>query len=152
MVENKKAVRVEAETAEKVNQKCSDTANPCLKNQIILDELNLLPQHKKIIIESAIIGEVAEARKYTSCNNKKMLSEEYGFKDYQAKPPALVCPVWGPDGKIRFCQIRSDNPRKDKKGKAIKYETPSGIKMALDVPPGVLKDIGNPKTVLFLTE
>lgn len=110
----------------------------------------LLPQHEALIKGSAISGEVAEARGYRSVNTKTEL-RELGFGPSQARVPALLIPVWGVAGEIVLYQIRPDSPR-IKHGKALKYETPGGARMALDVPPTVRTNLGNPGAPLFITE
>ena len=56
-----------------------------------------------------------------------------------------------PAGGIVSYQFRPDAPRiKDKK--PVKYETPTGSQMALDVHPAVRDKLGNPKMPLFITE
>jgi AAA domain/Domain of unknown function (DUF3854) len=57
------------------------------------------------------------------------------FKDYQRRVPALVLPVHDVHGNVALSTIRPDHPRKSKKGKPIKYETPAGAHLALAVDP-----------------
>ncbi len=65
--------------------------------------------------------------------------------------PALCIPIWGVNGEIVNYQIRPDYPR-ILKGKKIKYETPSGTKIVLDIPPQTRKSLGDPTKPLFITE
>ncbi|HUV04776.1 MAG TPA: AAA family ATPase [Armatimonadota bacterium] len=115
------------------------------------DEQVLLPQHQRLIDESGVSKEVANTRGYRSVTDKGEV-RRLGFADRQCRVPALVIPVWGVDGKIRSHQIRPDSPRKDGKGKEVKYETPAKSRMALDVHLSIRKKIGNPKIPLFITE
>ena len=115
------------------------------------DEEVLLPQHKRLIDESGISEEVADARRYRSMTDKDEV-RRLGFEEWQCLVPALLVPVWGVDGKVRIHQLRPDSPRKDKKGKNIKYETPAGSQMALDVHPSIRNQIGNPRVPLYITE
>jgi hypothetical protein len=55
-------------------------------------------------------------------------------------------------GQNRRFQFRPDAPRRNKAGKAIKYETPAGSRLALDVPLRVLPFLGNPAHPLWITE
>ena len=55
-------------------------------------------------------------------------------------------------GGIATYQYRPDLPRISKDGKAVKYETPSGTRMVLDVHPFARERLGNPVVPLFITE
>ncbi len=112
----------------------------------------LLPQHSSLLQNSAISQEVVSARGYRSVTAKAEL-RRLGFTDRQCRVPALLIPIHGVTGEIVNYQIRPDEPRVDsKKGKPIKYETVTGSKMALDVPPLVREQLGNPRIPLFITE
>ena len=115
-----------------------------------LNTIHLLPHHELLIRESAIALEVAAARGYRSITDRRDL-EALGFKSYQCRVPALLVPVHGVGGDIVLHQLRPDTPR-SKDGKPIKYETPSGTRMALDVPPPVRLKLGDPKVPLWITE
>ena len=54
-------------------------------------------------------------------------------------------------GEIALHQLRPDEPR-DNNGRAIKYETPAGSRMVLDVPPMVRERLGDPRVDLWVTE
>lgn len=111
----------------------------------------LLPQHAALIAMSAISPEVAAARGYRSVTKKTEL-RGLGFGDSQCRTPALLIPVWGVTGEIATFQVRPDQPRIDRDGKVVKYETPSGSKMALDVPRPVRAWLGDPSRPLVITE
>lgn len=53
------------------------------------------------------------------------------------KLPGLLLPVWGPEGKIRFKQVRPDDPFQHRP----KYETPRGARLTLDIQPSVRADV-----------
>ncbi len=93
--------------------------------------------HHRVMLakESAVIPEVIEERGYFTANEPEELTE-LGFAENQARVPALVIPVWGVDGGLRYHRIRPDNPRPNpgKPGKVNKYEQPSGTPLVLDVP------------------
>lgn len=93
----------------------------------------LLPHHAQRIADSAIAPEVAEARGYWSATKPEELAD-LGFPAAQQLAPALVIPVYSIQGEVAFHQIRPDAPRVNDKGKELKYETPSGSVMRLDVP------------------
>ena len=112
--------------------------------------LDLLPHHLRLIEASAISPAVARARGYRSITTSSAL-RKLGFSERQARAPALLIPVWGVHGEIVLYQARPDDPRMVD-GKALKYETPAGARMALDVPPLVRDRLANPACPLFITE
>ena len=65
--------------------------------------------------------------------------------------PALVIPVCGLKARTRLYQIRPDHPRINK-GREVKYETPCGVKLLLDVPPGAVTRVLDPATPLVVSE
>ena len=96
--------------------------------------LPILPQHRSLIRDSEISPEVARTRGYQSVKTKADL-KRLGFADRQCRVPALLVPVWDIHGEVATYQIRPDKPRINKQGKPVKYETPRGTRMVLDVPP-----------------
>ncbi|CAN5681894.1 hypothetical protein BH23CHL8_BH23CHL8_28820 [soil metagenome] len=113
-------------------------------------QLHLLPQHAALLTASAISDEVARTRGYRSVEQKARLTE-LGFSSMQARVPALLIPVWDVHGETVLYQIRPDIPR-IADGRVVKYETPRGARMALDVPPSVRSMLGDPGIPLFITE
>ncbi|MEE9263613.1 MAG: DUF3854 domain-containing protein [Vicinamibacteria bacterium] len=111
----------------------------------------LLPQHVKLLRDSAITPEVARARGYWSAEKKCEL-EELGFSRSQQRVPAFVIPIHNSYGEIGLYQIRPDNPRRKSNGKPLKYETPFKARMALDVPPMARERIDDPDCLLIITE
>lgn len=96
----------------------------------------LAPHHREMLgVESGISREVISARGYFTATDAGAL-REMGLAKHQLNAPALVIPVCGVDGKVRFHRIRPDNPRRDpeKPGKIVKYEQPLGTGVTLDVP------------------
>jgi hypothetical protein len=88
-----------------------------------------------LISGSGISEEVIEARGYWTATDPHELID-LGFTENQRRAPALVIPVRGIDGEVRFSRIRPDDPRPDpeKPGKIIKYEQPRSVDVALDIP------------------
>jgi hypothetical protein len=114
--------------------------------------MTLAEHHKKmLIVESSIARDVAEARGYRTIE-KKVELKTLGFADRQCNPPGLLIPVYAPTGDIATYQYRPDKPRIDKKGRPVKYETPSGTRMVLDVHPFARKRLSDPSAPLFITE
>ena len=110
----------------------------------------LLPQHQELIRASAILDEVADARGYRSMTTKAEV-DRLGFGRAQQNVPGLLIPVHSVTGAIVTYQLRPDSPR-IRDGKPVKYETPSGSRMALDVPQSARKRLGDPFVPLFITE
>lgn len=113
-------------------------------------QMNLLPHHATLIEASVISDEVAATRGYRTINNKAEL-KRLGFGDAQRQVPALLIPIWSVTGEIATYQIRPDLPR-IKSGKPLKYETPAGTRMVLDVPPASRSMLADPSVPLFITE
>ena len=111
----------------------------------------LTPDHRALIEASAILPEVAIARGYSSVADPKDLIGLLG--KVQQRAPGLLIPTFTVYGERGFCQYRPDDPRVDlRSGRRIKYEIPSGVKMAIDCPPCTLEHIRNPKVTLWITE
>src|SRR5215208_658561 len=114
--------------------------------------MTLAEHHEKmLIVESSIARDVAEARGYRTIE-KKVELKTLGFADRQCNPPGLLIPIYSPTGYIVTYQFRPDQPRIAKDGKPVKYETPSGTRMVLDVHPFARERLGNPAVPLFITE
>jgi Domain of unknown function (DUF3854) len=112
---------------------------------------SIFPQHARLLEDSAISPEVARARGYVSVDTKSRL-EGPGFAPYQRRVPGLLIPVHDATGAVVLHQYRPDRPRVTKKGTTVKYETPGGGRMVLDVPPRERERIGDPKVPLWITE
>jgi hypothetical protein len=110
----------------------------------------LLLQHAKLLADSAISVEVAQARQYASIERKSRL-EHYGFSQSQRLVPTLLIPIYSAHGERALYQHRPDEPR-IRDGKRLKYETCFGSRLVIDVPPLIRGDLGNPKLQLVITE
>ena len=114
-------------------------------------DLQLSDHHSRMLFEeSGIERTVAEARSYRTVE-KKVELERLGFGRAQRNVPALLVPVHSPSGEVVLYQSRPDEPR-IKDGKAIKYETPSGSRMTIDVHPSMHDRLGDPSIPLWITE
>ncbi|MDP9474950.1 MAG: DUF3854 domain-containing protein [Actinomycetota bacterium] len=112
---------------------------------------NLFPHHEEMLLtESGIAPEVVKEREYRSIGQKAEL-RCLGFSEAQRNAPGLLVPVWGVNGEVAAYQYRPDQPR-SKNGNLVKYETPPGTRMVLDVHPIVRKMLGDPKVPLLITE
>ena len=110
----------------------------------------LLPQHQQLIDKSAISSEVSAERGYRSVTVRAEL-RRLGFTETQCRVPALLIPIHGITGQVVLYQARPDVPR-IVDGKPIKYETPRGSHMVLDVPQRVRPWLADPSRPLFITE
>jgi hypothetical protein len=116
-----------------------------------------LPQHhlEMLLEESGISPDVIRERGYLTVTTKQEL-RKLGFSERQSQlVPALLIPIHSTNGGVVFYQIRPDNPRADKRKnppKLLKYETPKGAKIRLDVHPRCLPYISNPAVDLWITE
>ena len=111
----------------------------------------LSPEHKHMLMEgSGIAPDLITARGYKTVTVKADL-ERLGFSTKQRIVPALLIPIFSPTGEVRLYQSRPDTPRINK-GKPVKYETPTGSSMTLDVHPSVAGKLGDPAVPLFVTE
>jgi hypothetical protein len=78
--------------------------------------------------------------------------ERLGFGRAQRIVPTLLVPVYDETGTVALHQHRPDEPRRNGEGKPIKYETPAGARMVVDVPPRVRPQLGDPAVPLWITE
>lgn len=110
-------------------------------------------RHAKMLEESGITPEHARARGYISVDsgNRKRL-EEVGIVKAVRKSDGLLIPLLRIDGEAGGYQFRPDNPRVDKKGKDIKYETPYRQPNMIDFPPGVAERLADRSTPIWITE
>ncbi len=114
--------------------------------------MNLSYQHRMMLeVESGIKPAVLEARGYRTVTSATEL-EQLGFSSNQRSVPALILPIFSPTGEKKLLQSRPDAPRLNDAGKPVKYETPAGSLMALDMHPFAKGKANDPKTPLWVTE
>ncbi len=108
--------------------------------------------HMKMLLEgSGITREIIEIRGYRTAKTKAELAR-LDFSDTQRNVPALVVPMYSPTGELVTHQIRPDVPREDGDGKVIKYETPAGSPIRLDVNPSQTERVRDASVFLWITE
>jgi Domain of unknown function (DUF3854) len=112
--------------------------------------MTLAPQHQQLISNSGISDAVRDQRGYFTVTMKVELTR-LGFAAAQRAVPALVIPQYDVNGNLAGHQLRPDAPRVVN-GKALKYETPKGTRLRIDVPLGALPELGNPSVTLYITE
>jgi hypothetical protein len=109
-----------------------------------------LQHHLDHLRASGISDEVIKERGYESVLGKKRLAD-LGFSSAQQRPTGILIPLYAPDSSPAGYQYRPDNPRM-KDGKPIKYETPTGGNIRVDVPPRCLLGLADPSIDLWFTE
>jgi Domain of unknown function (DUF3854) len=118
-------------------------------------EGKLCRRHAAELAASAISADVAQLREYATISaeqkNRSVLAV-LGFAEYQRPTPGLLVPVWDVFGQRAGAQFKPDAPRKDQRGRLIKYESPAGGRVIIDVPPICQPDLNNPSKALWITE
>ena len=110
------------------------------------------PHHRRMLLEeSGISPAVVADRGYYTVKTKAELAH-LGFSRHQQREPALVVPMYSPAGELVTHQIRPDAPRLDAKSKPIKYETPAGSAVSLDVHPSQSERVRDASVPLWITE
>jgi len=110
----------------------------------------LSDRHRRVLEKgSAIAPEVIAARGY--CTATRRADVPHVLSAWQRRP-GLVVPTYSPDGVTHGYQLRPDRPIRRKDGKAPKYETPHGSRIALDVNPLMLEEVRAGEDVLWITE
>ncbi|MEQ1633388.1 MAG: DUF3854 domain-containing protein [Planctomycetota bacterium] len=111
----------------------------------------LNPDHiDQLVRGSGLDAACIRERGYFTATTKVEL-KLLGFSDAQRRVPALVIPLLDTRGQIASYQIRPDHPR-IANGKPLKYESPSGSKPVIDVPPAARAHIADPRVPLWITE
>jgi len=112
--------------------------------------ISMFAQHAAALAASGITPEHAHARGYRSVDTKKRL-EVVGVTPAGRRVPGLLVPQLRADHTCWGYQYRPDSPRL-RDGKPVKYETPTGQRNGLDVPPGVGPMLADPAIPLWITE
>lgn len=109
----------------------------------------LSQDHRQMLFEdSGISPDVASERGYRTVRNRAELLE---FSKGQRRL-GLYVPMCSPDGKKTLPQVRPYSPRKGKNGKPVKYETPTGAEMIVDVHPSMRDRVRYSLEPLWITE
>jgi AAA domain-containing protein/uncharacterized protein DUF3854 len=115
------------------------------------ESLHCRHYRRMLLEESGISAAVAMERGYYAATTEVELAR-LGFSKPQRRAPALVIPMYSPNGELITHQIRPDAPRKNDKGKPIKYETPAGSPVHLDVHPSQTERVRDASVPLWITE
>lgn len=110
----------------------------------------ILPLHARMLGDSGITPDHAHARGYMSVDTKVRLGQ-VGITPAGRRVPGLLVPQLRADGSTWGWQYRPDSPR-ERNGSPVKYETPTGQRNGVDVPPGVGPMLADPAVPLWITE
>ena len=142
----------------------ANTTNSAVKATAADDAINRImgPHSHEILTESAISEDVAAARGYETlegtpedCDRLKALGFAQGAWDREDAWPLLLIPVRRATGEVITHQIKPFTPRmvaKNGKSRPVKYETPKGGSLHLDVPQYTRERLADPAVPLWFTE
>jgi Domain of unknown function (DUF3854) len=111
----------------------------------------LSDQHARMLAESLVTPDHARARGYVTVDTKKLL-EDLGVTKAGRNVPGLLALMHDKAGEVWGYQYRPDTPRLNGTGRPVKYETPTGQRNGIDVPPGVGPRLDDPAVPLWITE
>lgn len=113
----------------------------------------LSDQHREMLAHSGITPEFAALRGYESLTSKSDKSRlaDIGITPAGRRVPGLLVPLLDIRGTTWGYQFRPDDPR-CRDGKPTKYETPTGQRNGIDVPPGAGPMLADPTIPLWITE
>jgi putative DNA primase/helicase len=120
----------------------------------ILDALErLLPNHLADLRQSGLSDEAIARGGYYSDSDPKRLKLILNGSIPKRMGSALVIPFRDFDGNLNgYRRIKPDNPRRNRDGKAIKYESPRGVPNKVYIPWGTIEHLDDPKSDLLITE
>lgn len=107
-------------------------------------------RHRRELEEaSAIAPDVIAERGYFTAARATDLPA--AFADWQRRP-GLVVPIRDTTGQIVAWQLKADEPRLDRTGRTIKYDSATGGRQCLDVPVRSRPLLGDPTVPLWVSE
>lgn len=110
----------------------------------------LSPAHlHELRIESAISDDQIAARGYETHDNPRSIPPPFTGEQ---RRPGYSIPIWDVFGAIGTYQLKPNEPRRGQDGKPIKYETPRGGRVCLDVPASALPYLRDAEAELWITE
>jgi putative DNA primase/helicase len=140
---------------DKVQQKCPPRHQGNSKaGADILDALErLLPNHLADLRQSGLSNETIARGGYYSESDPKRLKLILNGSIPKRMGSALVIPFRDFDGNLNgYRRIKADNPRSNRDGKPIKYESPRGVGNKVYLPGGTVEHLADPGIDLFITE
>lgn len=125
------------------------------ENSTLTDESNakrsLSESHRKMLADSGLSEARIIRRGYYTELSPKRLGALNVTRAGAERVPGLVVPLYNVNEKVWGHQYRPDDPR-EVRGRVVKYETPSGQRNGLDVPPGIGAKVLNSEVPLWITE
>jgi putative DNA primase/helicase len=113
----------------------------------------LHPNHLAELRASGLTDETIQAAGIHSESNAVRLGRILNWDKYPKRlGSAIVFPFCDADGANGYHQAKPDNPRRDNKGRTVKYESPRGQPSKLYIPPGVATKLESSEPDLFITE
>ena len=118
---------------------------------------NLVPEHQSDLARSGLSNEAIERCQFQSIHDPEKARQVLGWKSTNlivAMLPAMQIPYFDSHGKVipGYARLRPLHPRKDAKGKPIKYESPKGLSNHAYFPPGIEDSLADPLRTIFITE
>jgi hypothetical protein len=133
--------------------------NTPVRNQAFEGVFSELDPTHAIVLKDRAVRELEAMQRGYSSTNRKVDIAACGFGENQQKVvsqnnPTLIIPIHGIDGAIVNYQIRPNRPRIGKSSKPLKYESPFGSRVCLDIPNDSDKrlSLASSLTPLFITE
>ena len=124
--------------------------NTTTENPKVSRATKLSDEHQKLLSDRAVDLRVAEERGYFTIYSSRdsFELEQLGFfTKARSRTATLVIPVYNVTGKVSFYLLRPDDPRKNSRGKVMKYEFPPGQRMVIDCHPRLARRNGDPPVV-----
>jgi len=118
---------------------------------MITTNMSLSDAHSQHLLQSGISQDVIRERGYKTVVDAAEL-ERLGFINAQCRVPGILIPLYAPDDTAAGFQFRPDGPRINNRGKLIKYETPLGARLRIDMPKRSQQYASNPEVPLYVTE
>jgi hypothetical protein len=113
----------------------------------------LLPHHHAALRARGLTDPTITAAGLRSETSKDKLAALLKWKrPGKTLAPAIVIPFTGADGSNGYSRVRPDIPRRDRNGKAVKYESPRGEPNRVYLPPGIAACLQDTAQELALTE
>ncbi len=111
---------------------------------------SLLPKHREHLRQSGLSDETIASASISSVTDPEIARGELGWRsDGPAPPtPSIRFEYFGTD----YLRYRPDSPRRDGRGRAVRYEAPRGIPAKMYVPLAHAPAIGDSSVALWLTE
>lgn len=99
-------------------------------------------------------GQIEAAGLYTESDPKRLAEMLHWGRPAAGLGPALVFPFVDADGSRSddYCRLKFSKPRRDREGKAVKYESPRGVSNRPYFPPATVGVLGDASVPLVVTE